>query len=109
METASARGVPPRAVTQEGTMSDDQGRRGDSESTGVKLSGGAIASLSGVGLLVIFMLQNTNETTLSFLVWDFEWPVWLIVLLSALVGAFVWFGIGVVRRHNRRKERRAAR
>jgi uncharacterized integral membrane protein len=89
-------------------MSDDQGRGGESD-TGLKLSGGAIASLSGVALLVIFMLQNTEEVTLSFLAWDFEWPLWLVVLLSALLGAFVWFGVGVLRRHNRRKERRANR
>jgi uncharacterized integral membrane protein len=76
---------------------------------GLRLGGGAIASLSGVALLVIFMLQNRNETTLSFLVWDFTWPLWLVILLSALVGAFVWFGLGVLRRHNRRKARRADR
>jgi hypothetical protein len=29
--------------------------------------------------------------------------------VSALVGALVWFGLGVLRRHRRRKERRAAR
>jgi uncharacterized integral membrane protein len=91
---------------QEGTMSPDNGKDGDG---GLKLSGGAIASLSGVALLVIFMLQNTERAPLRFLVWKFTWPVWLLVLLSALLGAFVWFGLGVLRRHNRRKERRADR
>lgn len=79
------------------------------DDSGARLGGGAIASLVGLGLLVVFMLQNRNETTLSFLVWDFTWPLWLVILLSALVGAFVWFGLGVIRRHNRRKERRADR
>jgi uncharacterized integral membrane protein len=76
---------------------------------GARLSGGAIASLSGVALLVIFMAQNTTRVRLHFLVWSFEWPLWLLTLVSAVVGAFVWFGLGVLRRHRRRKERRAER
>jgi len=83
--------------------------RDSSGSEGTKLGGGAIATIGGVGLLIIFMLQNTEKAPLKFLVWKFTWPVWLLVLLSALVGAFVWFGLGVIRRHNRRKERRANR
>jgi uncharacterized integral membrane protein len=77
--------------------------------SGLQLSGGAIASLSGVALLVVFMLQNTDDVRLEFLVWGFTWPLWLLTLVSAVVGAFVWFGLGVLRRHNRRKERRQDR
>ncbi len=73
------------------------------------LSGGAIAMLSGLALLGIFMAQNTEDVAVSFLVWDFTWPVWLLTLGAALVGALVWFGAGVLRRHRRRKERRADR
>jgi len=71
-----------------------------------RLGGGAIASLGGVAVLVIFMLQNTDDVTIEFLVWDFTWPVWLLTLAAAVVGAFVWLGLGVLRRHRRRKERR---
>lgn len=74
-----------------------------------RLGAGAIASLSGVAALVIFMLQNTNDVTVKFLAWEFTWPVWLLILVSALIGAFVWFGLGVLRRHQRRKERREER
>ena len=81
----------------------DGGRRG------AQLSGGAIASLTGVGLLVVFMAQNTQDVTLQFLVWDFTWPLWLLTLVSALIGALVWFGLGVLRRHRRRVERREDR
>lgn len=73
---------------------------------GARLSGGAIASLVGIAALVIFMVQNTNDVKIKFLVWNFTWPVWLVVLVSAVVGALVWFGLGVMRRHRRRKERR---
>jgi uncharacterized integral membrane protein len=74
-----------------------------------RLSLGAIASVSGVALLVIFMLQNRDDVRLDFLAWGFTWPLWLLTLVSAAVGAAVWFGLGVVRRHNRRKGRREAR
>ncbi|HEY7175076.1 MAG TPA: lipopolysaccharide assembly protein LapA domain-containing protein [Micromonosporaceae bacterium] len=74
-----------------------------------RLSGGAIASISGAALLVIFMIQNSDRVRLHFLVWAFTLPLWLLTLLSALLGAVVWFGLGVIRRHRRRQERRAAR
>jgi uncharacterized integral membrane protein len=73
------------------------------------LSGGLIASLSGVGVLAIFMAQNTEDVQLDFLFWSFTWPLWLLTLLSAAFGALAWFGLGVLRRHRRRKERRARR
>ena len=76
---------------------------------GRRLGGGAIASLSGLGLLVIFMIQNTQRVRLDFLFWGFVWPLWLLALASALLGALVWFGLGVMRRHRRRVERRQAR
>jgi uncharacterized integral membrane protein len=75
----------------------------------MRLSGGAIASLGGVGALVIFMSQNTEDVTVQFLGWEFTWPVWLLILVSALIGALVWFGLGVLRRHRRRSDRRHER
>jgi uncharacterized integral membrane protein len=73
------------------------------------LSGGAIATLGGLGLLVVFMFQNTEDVTVTLLFFEFTWPLWLVVLLSAVIGALVWFGLGVLRRHRRRKERREDR
>jgi uncharacterized integral membrane protein len=89
-------------MTQEGpvTNADDSGRR---------LGGGAIASIAGVGLLLVFMIQNTDDVRLDFLFWHFTWPVWLLVIVSATLGALVWLGFGVLRRHRRRKERREDR
>jgi len=74
-----------------------------------RLGAGAIASLSGAGLLLIFMIQNTQRVQLDFLFWSFTWPLWLLTMASAVLGAFVWLGLGVMRRHRRRKERRQAR
>lgn len=76
---------------------------------GRQLSLGLISSVSGVAALVIFMVQNTDDVTVSFLVWDITWPVWLMTLITAAFGALVWFGLGVLRRRQRRKERRADR
>ena len=74
-----------------------------------RLGGGATTSLIGVGLLVIIMIQNTEDMQLDFLTWSFTWPLWLLTIASAALGALVWFGFGVMRRHRRRKERREDR
>jgi len=74
-----------------------------------KLGGGAIASLTGVGVLLIFVFQNTDDVRFHFLFLDFTWPLWLYTVVVALFGALVWFGLGVMRRHRRRKARRAER
>ena len=76
---------------------------------GRKLSGGAIAALGGVAVLLIFVLQNTADVRFHFLFLDFTWPLWLYTIVTALFGALVWFGFGVMRRHRRRKERREDR
>jgi uncharacterized integral membrane protein len=85
-----------------------EGRRGAAEGQ-APLGAGAIATLTGVGLLLIFMIQNTEDVTLDFLFWSFTWPLWLFTFVMALVGALVWFGLGVMRRHRRRKARRERR
>jgi uncharacterized integral membrane protein len=81
----------------------------ETEQRGARLGGGVIASLTGLGALIVFMVQNTDDVTVKFLVWDFTWPIWLLTLVAALIGAMVWFGLGLLRRHRRRKERRASR
>ena len=76
---------------------------------GLAIGGGAIATIGGGALLVIFMLQNTDDVTVKFLAWKFTWPVWLLVLVTATVGAVIWIGLGILRRHRRRVNRREAR
>jgi uncharacterized integral membrane protein len=73
---------------------------------GRRIGGGAIATLVGGGALVIFVVQNTNDVHVDFLFWDFTWPLWLYTIVVAVFGALMWFGLGVMRRHRRRKERR---
>ena len=39
------------------------------------LGAGAITTIGGLALLVVFVLQNTNDVQVSFLFWDFVWPI----------------------------------
>ena len=71
-----------------------------------KLGGGAIATI--VGLAALGDLHGPEHRGR-----DDQVPLLglhvarlLLVLVAALVGALVWFGLGVLRRHRRRQERR---
>jgi hypothetical protein len=71
-------------------------QEGPSDSTtppaqGRRLGGGAIASLGGIGLLVIFMIQNTERVRLDFLFWSFIWA------LAPRCGVGTAWGVGMVR------------
>jgi len=92
-------------VIEESAMS----QQGEASSGGRGLGGGAIASLSGLAVLLIFVVQNTEDVRFRFLIWSFTWPLWLYTIVTAFFGAMVWFGLGVVRRHRRRRARRADR
>jgi uncharacterized integral membrane protein len=82
---------------------------GAAEAKGARLGAGAIVALTGSGLLLVFMVQNTEDVTLDFLFWSFTLPLWLFTLAAALIGSLVWFGLGIMRRHRRRKARREER
>ena len=85
-------------------MSDQTATKG-----GGGLGAGAISTIVGLALLLIFVIQNTEKVVFKFLMFSFEWPLWLYTIVVALIGALIWFGLGVMRRHRRRKERRAER
>ena len=53
--------------------------------------------------------RRTEDVRFDFLWLNFTWPLWLYTIVTALFGALVWFGLGVMRRHSRRKERREDR
>jgi uncharacterized integral membrane protein len=76
---------------------------------GRKLGGGAIASLGGLAVLLVFVIQNREDVDFDFLWLSFTWPMWLYTIVVAVFGALVWLGLGVLRRHRRRKERRDER
>ena len=74
-----------------------------------RVSGGMITSLAGLAVLVVFIVENRMHIKIRFLFWHFVWPLWVYTIVIALFGALAWFGMGVVRRHRRRKERREER
>jgi uncharacterized integral membrane protein len=61
---------------------------------------------SGIAALVVFILQNTDDVSVTFLAWTFTWPVWLLIVVSAALGTAIWIGLGILRRRRRRKARR---
>jgi len=74
-----------------------------------RLGGGAIAALLGLAALVVFVVQNTDPVEFRFLNLRFSWPLWLYTIVTAVLGALVWFGLGLIRRRRRRVRRREGR
>ena len=60
-------------------------------------------------LLLIFIFQNTAETTFKFLFWSFTFPLWLGLLITALVAFVIGQFALMWRRHKRRQARRDGR
>jgi uncharacterized integral membrane protein len=78
-------------------------------SGGIRLGGGAIASIGAAAVLVLFIAQNTDNVTFDFLWLSVTWPLWLYTIIVAGCGALVWVGVGVARRRSRRSNRRETR
>ena len=68
-----------------------------------------ITSLVGLAVLLDFIIQNRMRIKIRFLFWHFIWPLWVYTIVIAVFGALAWLGLGVVRRHRRRKARRGNR
>jgi uncharacterized integral membrane protein len=79
------------------------------QKVGRRFGAGSITALVGLAVLLIFILQNRQSIRFHFLFLHFTWPMWLYTIVVALIGAIVWFGLGVLRRHRRRVERRRNR
>jgi uncharacterized integral membrane protein len=54
------------------------GRRG--------LNGGLIGAGVLAAALLIFVFQNTDEVPVTLFFWEFTGPLWLVLLVSILVG-----------------------
>jgi uncharacterized integral membrane protein len=82
-----------------------QGSGADRSGGGGFLIGGGIL----LALLLLFIFQNTADVTFKYLFWDFTLPLWLGLLITAVV-AFVVGQLALMwRRHSRRKARRQGR
>ena len=49
-------------------------------------------SITGVGVLLIFILQNTQDVRFHFLFLNFTWPLWLYTIVTA--SSARWCGSG---------------
>jgi uncharacterized integral membrane protein len=90
-------------------VSAQQGEPQQARQASRRLGGGMIASLGGLAVLLVFIIENRMRIKIRFLFWHFIWPLWVYTIVIAVFGALAWFGLGVIRRHRRRKERRENR
>jgi uncharacterized integral membrane protein len=67
------------------------------------------AGIGGLGLLIIFLLQNLQTSTVHFLWFDWEVRTVFALLAAAICGALASMLFGFFRRRARRSERRDAR
>lgn len=59
--------------------------------------------------LVIFSVQNANDTTVQFLGWSFRMPVAILVIVTALVTLVLTGIVSVFYRRRRRKQAKLKR
>lgn len=66
---------------------------------------GGITTLIGVALVVLFAVQNTDSTTIDFLWLSGEFPLSIVILVTAVVSALFALSSGALSRRRRRKRR----
>lgn len=83
-------------------LQDELGRQGDGDPLrGGSRTSGFWAATVGLGvvllLLIVFIAQNTRQTTVSFLAWDGRVPVSVALLIAAVAGLFLALLAGLLR------------
>jgi uncharacterized integral membrane protein len=77
----------------------------DLQKEGRKISPGIVVALVVGVLLLIFIVQNDEDTPVTWIFTDTETPLWVVILVSAvagyLVGQFIEAGIKRRRRSRR--------
>ena len=56
-------------------------------------------------LLIVMLIQNAEPVAFEFLVWNFEPPLYGVILVAALAGAALTEGLAAAWRHQRRRVR----
>jgi uncharacterized integral membrane protein len=59
-------------------------------------------------LLLLYIFQNTVKVPFNFLFFDFVWPLWLIILVSLVIGLLIGMLASTLLARRRRKARRRA-
>jgi uncharacterized integral membrane protein len=74
------------------------------ESTGRGgISVGAVFGGVAAVLALIFIVQNTESSTVNFLFWEFDLPVWVWALILFLLGGVTGYGFSWRRQRRRRR------
>jgi uncharacterized integral membrane protein len=58
---------------------------------------GLVPGMVALAVILVFVFQNLQETTVSFLGWSGGAPLGLLLVAAALLGGLVVFGFGSVR------------
>jgi uncharacterized integral membrane protein len=89
------------AAPREKLLSDEPERHDDKDPLRGSRTSGVWAATLGLGLvlllLIVFIAQNTRQTTVSFLVWDGQVPVAVALLVAAVAGLFLALLAGLLR------------
>lgn len=57
-------------------------------------------------LIVIYIVQNTEDVAVKFLFWSFTWPAWLMLILMLVIGFLVGMATSAVLRRRKKRELR---
>jgi uncharacterized integral membrane protein len=57
-------------------------------------------------LLLIYIIQNTQDVAVKFLFWSFTWPAWLLLILMLAIGFLVGLATGALLRRRKKRELR---
>jgi uncharacterized integral membrane protein len=77
-------------------MMPSQGRPEPKE-PGFRPSGRQIVGAVIAIVLIVFIATNTDDANVTLIFFDVEWPLWLVLAVSAVLGVLVGMGIGARR------------
>lgn len=80
----------------------EHGTRGDWVERREGPSGKLIALGVVALLLLIFVIQNTDKADVDLLLWDAVLPIWLVIVIAAVLGLAAGWILGRVGRRRRR-------
>jgi uncharacterized integral membrane protein len=67
----------------------DEDRRDDDRGKGKSRTGALVGVVLVVVALGAFVLQNTNEVSIDWLVFDADMPLWLLLVIAGALGALL--------------------
>ena len=63
--------------------------KNDVDQSGTSGRGPSVLLVVVVVLFTAFVVQNTDDTKVNFLVFDFSLPLWALILASAVIGVLI--------------------